>query len=101
MIKDGLIIYKPGYGMVDLDHDIPINSATVFHVASISKQFTPAAIELLAQERKISLDDDVHKYIIELPDFGVPITIRQLIYDTSGLRDQWEFAWSGRPALLP
>jgi CubicO group peptidase (beta-lactamase class C family) len=90
VMKDGQIIYKRGYGMADLDHDIPINSETVFHVASISKQFTAAAIILLAQERKISLDDDVRKYITELPDFGTPITIRHLIYHTSGLRDQWE-----------
>jgi CubicO group peptidase (beta-lactamase class C family) len=86
VIKDGQIIYMRGYGMADLDHDIPISPETVFHVASISKQFTAAAILLLAQERKLSLDDDVRKYITELPDFGTPITIRHLIYHTSGLR---------------
>ncbi len=90
VIKDGQIIYKRGYGMADLDHDVPITPATVFHVASISKQFTAAAILLLAQDGKLSLDDDVHKYIAELPDFGSPITIRELIHHTSGLRDQWE-----------
>jgi CubicO group peptidase (beta-lactamase class C family) len=89
VMKDGQIIYKRGYGMADLDHDVTINSGTVFHVASISKQFTAAAILLLVQEGKLSLDDDVHKYIKELPDFGAPITIRELIHHTSGLRDQW------------
>ena len=89
VIKDGKIIYKRGYGMADLDHDIPINTETVFHVASISKQFTAAAILLLAQEQKLSLDDDVHKYIPELPEFGSRITLRHLIHHTSGLRDQW------------
>jgi CubicO group peptidase (beta-lactamase class C family) len=89
VIKDGQIIYKHGYGMADLDHDIPINPETVFHVASISKQFTAAAVLLLAQEGKLSLDDDVRKYIPEVPDFGARITIRHLIYHTSGLRDQW------------
>src|SRR5271170_5306364 len=89
VIKDGEIVYKRGYGMADLDHDIPITSETVFHVASISKQFTAAAVLLLAQEGKLSLDDDVRKYITELPDFGVRITIRHLIHHTSGLRDQW------------
>jgi CubicO group peptidase (beta-lactamase class C family) len=89
VIKDGQIVYKRGYGMADLDHDIPITPETVFHVASISKQFTAAAIILLAQEGKISLDDDVRKYITELPDFGTRITIRQLVHHTSGLRDQW------------
>jgi CubicO group peptidase (beta-lactamase class C family) len=89
-MKDGQIIYKRGYGMADLDHDVPITPETIFHVASISKQFTAAAILLLAHGGKLSLDDDVHKYIKELPDFGAPITIRHLIYHTSGLRDQWD-----------
>jgi len=89
VMRDGQILYKRGYGMADLDHDVPITAETVFHVASISKQFTAAAIVLLAQDGKLSLDDEVHKYIPELPDFGVPITIRHLIYHTSGLRDQW------------
>jgi CubicO group peptidase (beta-lactamase class C family) len=90
VMKDGHIVYKRGYGMADLDHDIPITPATVFHVASISKQFTAASILLLAQDGKLSLDDDVRKYIPELPDFGSRITIRHLLHHTSGLRDQWE-----------
>src|SRR5207247_4413531 len=49
-----------------------------------------AAIVMLAQEGKLSLDDPVRKFIPELPDFGVPITVRQLIHHTSGLRDQWD-----------
>ncbi len=87
--KDGKIIYKRGYGMADLNDDVPITPATVFHVASMSKQFTAASIVLLAQQGKLSLDDDVHKYIPELPDFGQRITIRHLVHHTSGLRDQW------------
>jgi len=90
VMKDGQIVYKRGYGMADLDHDVLITPDTIFHVASISKQFTAAAILLLVQDGKLSLDDDVHKYISELPDFGVPITIRQLVHHTSGLRDQWD-----------
>jgi CubicO group peptidase (beta-lactamase class C family) len=89
VMQEGQIIYKRGYGMADLDHDVAITPETIFHVASISKQFTAAAIVLLAQDGKLSLDDDVHKYIDELPDFGARITIRHLIYHTSGLRDQW------------
>jgi CubicO group peptidase (beta-lactamase class C family) len=69
---------------------VPITTETVFHVASISKQFTAASILLLAKEGKLSLDDDVRKYITELPDFGTRITLRHLIHHTSGLRDQWE-----------
>src|SRR6202161_30878 len=85
VLKNGRILYERGYGMADLDHNVPITPATVFHVASMSKQFTAASIVLLAQEGNLSLDDPVRKYIPELPDFGVPITIRQLIHHTSGL----------------
>jgi len=88
-MKDGRIVYKHGYGMADLDHDVTITSSTVFHVASMSKQFTAASILLLVQQGKLSLDDDVRKYVPELPNFGSLITIRHLIYHASGLRDQW------------
>ena len=87
--RDGKVIYKRGYGMEDLNEDVRITPATIFHVASMSKQFTAAAIVLLAQQGKLSLDDDVRKYIPELPDFGSTITIRHLVHHTSGLRDQW------------
>jgi CubicO group peptidase (beta-lactamase class C family) len=90
VMKDGHIIYKRGYGMADLDHDVTITPASVFHVASVSKQFTAASILLLAQEGKLALDDEVRKYIPELPDFGARITIRHLIHHISGLRDQWD-----------
>lgn len=89
VIKDGNIIYKRGYGMADLDHDIAITSTSVFHVASVSKQFTAMAIHLLEQQGKLSIDDEVRKYIPELPDFGEKITLRHLLHHTSGLRDQW------------
>ena len=89
VMKDGRIVYKHGYGMADLDHNVTITPSTVFHVASVSKQFAAASILLLAQQDKLSLDDDVHKYIPELPNFGSLITICHVIYHTSGLRDQW------------
>jgi CubicO group peptidase (beta-lactamase class C family) len=87
--RAGRVIYTHGYGMADLDHDLPITPASVFHVASISKEFTAASILMLEQEGKLSIDDDVHKYIPELPDFGVKITLRHLLHHSSGLRDQW------------
>lgn len=90
VMKDGRIVYEHGYGMADLDHNVTITPSTVFHVASMSKQFTAASIVLLVQQGKLSLDDDVRKYIPELHDFGTPITIRELIHHTSGLRDQWD-----------
>jgi CubicO group peptidase (beta-lactamase class C family) len=90
MIKDGRIVYSHGYGMADLDHNVTITPSTVFHAASMSKQFTAASIVLLAQQGKLSLDDDIRKYIPELSDFGSPITIQHLIHHISGLRDQWQ-----------
>ncbi len=90
VMREGRIVYSRGYGMANLDHDVVISPSTVFHVASVSKEFTAAAIVLLAQDGKLSLDDNVRKYVPELPDFGVPITIRHLLHHTSGLRDQWD-----------
>jgi CubicO group peptidase (beta-lactamase class C family) len=90
VMRDGQIIYQRGYGMADLDHDVKITPATVFHAASMSKQFTAASVLMLAQEGKLSLDDQARKFVPELPDFGVPITLRHLLHHTSGLRDQWE-----------
>lgn len=90
VMQNGEIVYEHGYGMADLDHDVIIKPDSVFHVASMSKQFAAAAIILLAMDGKLSLDDDVHKYLPELPDFGSKITIKHLIHHTSGIRDQWE-----------
>ncbi|MGZ8846530.1 MAG: serine hydrolase [Pyrinomonadaceae bacterium] len=89
VIKDGAVIYKRGYGSANLEYDIPNTPATVFHVASVSKQFTAFSIVLLANQGKLSLDDDIRKHLPEVPDFGKKITIRNLIHHTSGLRDQW------------
>ena len=90
VVKDGRIAYERGYGMADLDHGVVNTPSTVFHVASVSKQFTAAAIVLLAQQGKLSLDDDVRKHLPQVPDFGATITLRNLIHHTSGLRDQWD-----------
>jgi CubicO group peptidase (beta-lactamase class C family) len=72
--------------MANLEYNIPITPSTVFFVSSVSKQFTAFAIVLLAQQGKTSLDDDIRKYIPEVPDYGKTITIRHLIHHTSGLR---------------
>lgn len=87
--REGKIVFQNGYGMANLETGAPITPATIFHVASISKQFTAAAILLLVKDGKLSLDDDVRKYLPELPDYGHRITIRHLLTHTSGLRDQW------------
>jgi CubicO group peptidase (beta-lactamase class C family) len=89
VVRDGKVVYQRGFGMANLEYGIPITPATIFDVASVSKQFTAFAVQLLAQERQLSLDDDVRKYLPELHDFGKTITIRHLLHHTSGLRDQW------------
>lgn len=86
----GELVYKRGYGCANLEYQIPITPTTVFHVASVSKQFTTAAIVDLAQQGQLSLDDDIRRYLPFVPDFGPTITIRHLANHTSGLRDQWE-----------
>jgi CubicO group peptidase (beta-lactamase class C family) len=88
-VKDGKLVYARGYGMADLEHSIPITPRSVFDIASMSKQFTGMAIMLLVREGKVSLDDDVRKYVPEVPDYGATITLRHLLYHTSGLRNQF------------
>jgi CubicO group peptidase (beta-lactamase class C family) len=90
VLRNGKIIYSRGYGMADVEHDAPMTSHTPIHVASVSKQFTAMAIHLLVRDGKLALDDDIHRYLPELHDFGKPITIRQLLHHMSGLRDQMD-----------
>jgi len=90
VIEDGELVHSRGYGIAQLEYEIEIGPETVFHVASVSKQFTAMAVILLALEGKLSLDDEVRQHLPWVPDFGVPITLQQLIHHTSGLRDQWE-----------
>lgn len=89
IVKDGEVILKKGYGMANLEYDIPITPKTVFNVGSVSKQFTTFSIYLLEKQGKISLDDDIRKYLPELPIYEKTITIRHLCSHTSGLKDQW------------
>ncbi len=85
--RNGTILFSKAWGMADLEHDIPLTTTSVTEAGSVSKQFTAAAILLLEKEGKLSLDDDVHKYIPELPDYGHSITLRQMMQHTSGLKD--------------
>ncbi|HHY09355.1 MAG TPA: beta-lactamase family protein [Firmicutes bacterium] len=84
------VVYAKGYGFAQLEYGIPITADTIFHVASVSKQFTTMAIALLAAEGSVDLAAPVHSYLPELPRFEQEITVRQLVHHTSGLRDQWE-----------
>jgi CubicO group peptidase (beta-lactamase class C family) len=86
--KDDREILARAYGSADLEHGVANTAETVFEAGSVSKQFTAAAILLLAQAGKLQLDDPVREYVPELPDYGAPeITIRHLLHHTSGLRD--------------
>ena len=88
--RNGEMVYQRGYGMSNLEHAIAITPLSIFHVASISKQFTAFSILLLEEDGKLSVNDDVRKYLPELPSYGKTITIDHLLHHTSGLRDQWD-----------
>jgi CubicO group peptidase (beta-lactamase class C family) len=87
VIQDGNFVYRKGYGMGSIELSVPLSSQSVFYMGSVSKQFTAASVVLAAEQGFLSLDDDVRKYIPELPDYGRSITLRQMLHHTSGLRD--------------
>ena len=82
--------FTAAYGMADLEHAVANTPATVFEAGSVSKQFTAAAVLLLVERGSVSLDDDIHKYFPEIPVYERPITVRELLNHTSGLRDWGE-----------
>lgn len=88
--QNGEVVFARGYGFADLINDVPITPATRFTVGSVSKQFTAASIALLVQAGRISLSDDVRKYVPELQHYPTPVTIGHLVHHTSGVRDFWE-----------
>jgi len=87
VVKDGRLVYKRGFGMANLDYDVPNTPSTRFNLASVSKPFTAFSIALLAQQGKLSLDDDIRKYVPEMPKYDETVTIRHLIHHTSGIRE--------------
>jgi CubicO group peptidase (beta-lactamase class C family) len=89
VFQNGRISYAKGYGAANIEFGVPITPQTPFIMGSLSKQFTAAAIALLVEQGRISLDDDVHKYVPELADYGKKITVGQLVHHTSGVRDFW------------
>ena len=91
--QHGKLVVNRAYGSADLERDVPISPNTIFDAGSVTKQFVAAAVLLLVEEGRLSLSDDVRKYIPELPDYGHKITMDHLLTHTSGIRD-----WTG---LLP
>jgi len=87
ILQDGSVAYARGYGLASVEHGVPIGPDTVFDIGSVSKQFTAMSVLLLERDGKLSLDDDIRKYLPEIPDYGRRISIRHLLTHTSGLRD--------------
>ena len=87
VIKDGQIVYERGYGMAKIEDGIVNTPDKVFDIGSVSKQFTAACVAFLVREGKVRLDDDIRKYLPEMPAYGKPVTVRHLLHHTSGLRD--------------
>jgi CubicO group peptidase (beta-lactamase class C family) len=90
IVRNDSLIFAKGYGMANLEYGILNTPKTLFHMASVSKQFTAYAIVLLAKQGKLNLDDDIRKYLPWFPNLGITITIRNLLNHTSGVRDQWQ-----------
>ncbi|MCS0611554.1 beta-lactamase family protein [Massilia kyonggiensis] len=90
VIRDGKVVLTKRYGMADIERGVPMSPSAEFLIGSMSKQFTAFVIHLLAKDGKLSLDDDVHMYLPDVPDFGRKITIRHLLHHTSGLRDYFD-----------
>lgn len=87
VIQNERFVYRKGYGMGSLELGVPLSPESVFYMGSVSKQFTAASIVLAAEQGFLSLDDDIHKYVPELPDYGHRITLREMLHHTSGLKD--------------
>ena len=88
--QHGADLYEKNFGYANLEHQVPIDSRTLFHVASISKQFTVLSVLLLWKDGLVDIDADIRTYVPELIQFSEPVTVRQLMNNVSGLRDQWE-----------
>jgi CubicO group peptidase (beta-lactamase class C family) len=100
VVQNGAVAYTAGYGTANLELDVPITPQTVFDIGSVSKQFTAMSILLLAEDGKLSLDDEIHKFIPELPAYGAPITLRTMLHHLSGLRSYSDlFDLAGVPEI--
>ncbi len=87
VMQDGKIIKEKGYGLANIEHQVPVKPETVFQSGSIGKQFTATAVMILVEEGKVSLDDPIRKFMEKAPDSWKGITIRHLLTHTSGLDD--------------
>ncbi|MEM8560563.1 MAG: serine hydrolase domain-containing protein, partial [Bacteroidota bacterium] len=97
VIRDGEVDLARTYGQANLAHGLPITRTTRFNIGSVSKQFAGVFFALMAEEGRLTLDDDVRTYLPELPDFGTTVTLRHLLNHTSGYREVYgPLAMTGR-----
>jgi CubicO group peptidase (beta-lactamase class C family) len=87
VIKNGEIVLARGYGLANVEHQVPVKPETIFQSGSVGKQFTATAVMMLVEEGKLSLDDKIIKYFTDAPETWRNITIRHLLTHTSGLGD--------------
>jgi CubicO group peptidase (beta-lactamase class C family) len=90
VIRNGRSVYRKTLGLSDIENGIPAKPNSVFEVGSVSKMFTALAVERLIVSGKLSGQDNVQKYILGFPSYSAPITVRELLQHTSGLRDYFE-----------
>jgi CubicO group peptidase (beta-lactamase class C family) len=96
VVKDGRVIFRKGYGLANLELNVPIRPEMVFRLASITKQFTAAAVMMLVEQGKLSLQDDITKFFPDYPTGGKKVTVENLLTHTSGIKDYLEKLWPGR-----
>jgi CubicO group peptidase (beta-lactamase class C family) len=100
VVRNAVLEYARGYGVANLELNAPITPKTVFDIGSVSKQFTAMSIVLLVQDGKLSFDDDIHKFIPELPPYGAAVTVRSMLHHLSGLRSYTDlFDLAGVPEI--
>jgi len=87
VLQRGMTVLAKGYGIGDLEHNIPLTPRTRFYMASVSKQFTSMALLMAERDGKLRLDDSIRKYVPELPAYADGITIRRMLDHTAGFRD--------------
>ncbi len=98
VVKDDETVFNKGYGLANMEYNIPNSPSTAFYLGSVSKMFTGYAISLLIEQGKISAEDNIRKYLTKLPDYGHTVTIDHLLHHTSGIPNDirliYEAGWS-------
>src|SRR5947207_1461404 len=87
VVKDGHIVLAKGYGLANVEHQVPVKPETIFQSGSVGKQFTATAVMMLVEEGKLRLDDPINKYLTNVPPSWANIKVRHLLTHTSGLGD--------------